>query len=116
MALISLYFFRSAAITVYVLCGLFTSNYVLSVGLLLHLVFQSLAYSQWMFQIVIVVILLSLDFWNTRNVCGRTLVGLRYWSRVDDDGESSWVFESRDVREVCIAIAKDHSDGRSTLR
>jgi hypothetical protein len=32
MALISLYFFRSAAIAVYVLCGLFTDNYVLSVS------------------------------------------------------------------------------------
>jgi hypothetical protein len=60
-----------------------------------------------------VVVLLSLDFWNTRvggllrslrlplklllNVAGRTLVGLRYWNEVDDEGESSWVFESRDV-------------------
>ncbi|KAL7413397.1 hypothetical protein BDY24DRAFT_389936 [Mrakia frigida] len=76
LALLSLYFFRSAAIAVYVLCGLFTDNYVLS--------------------IVMVVILLSMDFWNTRNVAGRTLVGLRYWNQVDEDGESSWVFESRD--------------------
>ncbi|WVR06086.1 hypothetical protein IAU60_003114 [Kwoniella sp. DSM 27419] len=71
-----LYLFRSAAIAVYVLCGLFTDNYVLS--------------------IVVVVVLLSLDFWNTRNVAGRTLVGLRYWNEVDEEGESSWVFESRD--------------------
>lgn len=48
-------------------------------------------------QIVIVVVLLSLDFWNVRNVAGRTLVGLRYWNEVDEDGESSWVFECRDV-------------------
>jgi hypothetical protein len=32
-----------------------------------------------------------------QNVAGRTLVGLRYWNQVDEDGESSWVFESRDV-------------------
>jgi len=32
-------------------------------------------------------------------VAGRTLVGLRFWNQVDDDGESYWVFESRDVRE-----------------
>lgn len=78
MILLSLYLFRSLAIAVYVLMGLFTSNYVLST--------------------VIVVVLLSMDFWNTRNVCGRTLVGLRYWNQVDEDGESAWVFESRDVR------------------
>ncbi|EIW72387.1 hypothetical protein TREMEDRAFT_25430, partial [Tremella mesenterica DSM 1558] len=76
LSLIFLYFFRSAAIAVYVLCGFFTDNYVLS--------------------IVVVVVLLSLDFWNTRNVAGRTLVGLRYWNEVDEEGESSWVFESRD--------------------
>ncbi|WVF70239.1 hypothetical protein IAT40_005028 [Kwoniella sp. CBS 6097] len=76
MSLAFLYLFRSAAIAVYVLCGLFTDNYVLS--------------------IVLVVVLLSLDFWNTRNVAGRTLVGLRYWNEVDEEGESSWVFESRD--------------------
>lgn len=33
-----------------------------------------------------------------KNVSGRTLVGLRFWNQVDDDGESYWVFESRDVR------------------
>ena len=31
-----------------------------------------------------------------QNVAGRRLVGLRYWNQVDDDGESYWVFESRD--------------------
>lgn len=76
VALFFLYFFRTAAIVVYLLCGFFTSNYVLST--------------------VIVVVLLAMDFWNCRNVSGRTLVGLRYWNQVDEDGESYWVFESRD--------------------
>ncbi|RPD82609.1 DUF846-domain-containing protein [Lentinus tigrinus ALCF2SS1-7] len=71
-----LYFFRIAAITVYILGGFFIANYVLSS--------------------VIVVVLLAMDFWNCRNVAGRRLVGLRYWNQVDDDGESYWVFESRD--------------------
>ena len=56
-----------------------------------------------------------------QNVSGRTLVGLRFWNQarlfkfssavfviqtclqVDDDGESYWVFESRDVR-LCIIL------------
>ncbi|KIK78229.1 hypothetical protein PAXRUDRAFT_834664 [Paxillus rubicundulus Ve08.2h10] len=75
-ALFCLYFFRIAAIAVYILCGLFTNNYVLST--------------------VAVVVLLAMDFWNCRNVAGRTLVGLRFWNQVDEDGESYWVFESRD--------------------
>ncbi|GLB36332.1 hypothetical protein LshimejAT787_0306200 [Lyophyllum shimeji] len=76
LALFFLYLFRIAAISVYVLCGFFTDNYVLST--------------------VVVVVLLAMDFWNCRNVAGRTLVGLRFWNQVDDDGESYWVFESRD--------------------
>ncbi|TFK40981.1 Golgi apparatus membrane protein TVP23 [Crucibulum laeve] len=76
LALFFLFFFRIAAIAVYILCGWFTDNYVLST--------------------VAVVVLLAMDFWNCRNVSGRTLVGLRFWNQVDDDGESYWVFESRD--------------------
>ncbi|TFK57372.1 DUF846-domain-containing protein [Heliocybe sulcata] len=76
VVLFFLYLFRSAAIAVYILCGFFTDNYVLST--------------------VFVVLLLAVDFWNCRNVAGRRLVGLRYWNQVDEDGESYWVFESRD--------------------
>ncbi|KIY45390.1 DUF846-domain-containing protein [Fistulina hepatica ATCC 64428] len=76
VALLVLFLFRIAAIAVYILCGWFTDNYVLST--------------------VLVVVLLAMDFWNCRNVSGRVLVGLRFWNQVDDDGESYWVFESRD--------------------
>ncbi|KAJ7132062.1 hypothetical protein C8R44DRAFT_871056 [Mycena epipterygia] len=76
LALFFLFLFRTAAITVYLLSGFVTDNYVLSA--------------------VGVVVLLSMDFWNCRNVAGRTLVGLRFWNQVDEDGESFWVFESRD--------------------
>lgn len=50
-----------------------------------------------MSQTVLVVILLSLDFWTVRNVSGRILCGLRFWNQVDDDGTSFWVFEHRSV-------------------
>jgi len=84
LALFCLYLFRTAAIAVYILCGFFTDNYVLST--------------------VAVVVLLAMDFWNCRNVAGRTLVGLRFWNQVDDDGESYWVFESRDPSRPANAI------------
>ncbi|ESK98385.1 cytoplasm protein [Moniliophthora roreri MCA 2997] len=76
VALFFLYFFRISAIIVYLLAENVVNNYVLST--------------------VLVVVLLAMDFWNCRNVAGRTLVGLRFWNQVDDDGESYWVFESRD--------------------
>ena len=47
-----------------------------------------------------------MDFWNTKNVAGRTLVGLRYWNQVDEDGESYWVFESRDVSVLFIRLSQ----------
>ncbi|KAH9835618.1 DUF846-domain-containing protein [Rhodofomes roseus] len=76
VVLFFLYLFRIAAIAVYLLCGFFTKEFVVST--------------------VLVVVLLAMDFWNCRNVAGRILVGLRYWNQVDEDGESYWVFESRD--------------------
>ncbi|KAI9455848.1 Golgi apparatus membrane protein TVP23 [Russula earlei] len=76
VVLFVLYLFRIAAIATYILCGFFTDNYVVST--------------------VIVVVLLAMDFWNCRNVAGRTLVGLRFWNQVDENGESYWIFESRD--------------------
>jgi hypothetical protein len=34
------------------------------------------------------------DFWFTKNVSGRLLAGLRWWSFVKEDGSSEWIFES----------------------
>lgn len=41
-----------------------------------------------------VTLLLAADFWVTKNVSGRLLVGLRWWNNIKEDGESEWVFES----------------------
>lgn len=43
---------------------------------------------------IIIVLLLSIDFWVTKNVTGRLLVSLRWWSEVREDGSSTWMFES----------------------
>jgi len=75
--------FRVSAILVYLFCSLFTNNFVL--------VF------------VIVVLLLSFDFWTVKNVTGRLLVGLRWWNEVREDGTNYWVFESRQVRGHAVA-------------
>ncbi|VDB99843.1 unnamed protein product [Peniophora sp. CBMAI 1063] len=76
VALLTLYLFRLLALGSYILSGFFPNYYVVSA--------------------VVIVVFLAMDFWNTKNVAGRTLVGLRYWNQVDEDGESFWVFESRD--------------------
>ncbi|KAL8284205.1 hypothetical protein RQP46_004954 [Phenoliferia psychrophenolica] len=84
VALFCLFLFRSLAIATYLLCGFFSSSYV--------------------FSTVIVVVLLSLDFWTVRNVSGRVLVGLRFWNQVDEDGTSFWVFEHRSPDQPANAV------------
>ncbi|XP_015510950.1 uncharacterized Golgi apparatus membrane protein-like protein CG5021 isoform X2 [Neodiprion lecontei] len=79
-------FFRVAAIVVYILCGLFSKSFIGS--------------------FVVIVLLLSMDFWTVKNITGRLMVGLRWWNYVDDDGKSHWVFESRKQNRVSAAEAR----------
>lgn len=44
---------------------------------------------------IIVIILSSFDFWITKNLTGRILVGLRWWNG-EAEGMEGWFFESRD--------------------
>ncbi|XP_062527044.1 uncharacterized Golgi apparatus membrane protein-like protein CG5021 isoform X2 [Bombyx mori] len=70
--------FRCSAIIVYILCGWFSDSFIAS--------------------FVLVILLLSADFWTVKNISGRLLVGLRWWNYVDDNGKSHWVFEARQSR------------------
>lgn len=47
------------------------------------------------------ILLLAVDFWVTKNITGRLLVGLRWWAQVDLDApdgtdETRWIFESKE--------------------
>lgn len=70
--------FRSLAIVAYFVCSWVKASFVTS--------------------FVIIVILLSMDFWTVKNITGRLLAGLRYWNYVDDAGNNHWIFESKKVR------------------
>merc|ERR1719382_1638742 len=43
---------------------------------------------------ILTTIFAALDFWTVKNITGRLLVGLRWWSHVREDGSQEWVFES----------------------
>ncbi|EAL69306.1 hypothetical protein DDB_G0276319 [Dictyostelium discoideum AX4] len=43
---------------------------------------------------IIVTLSSAFDFWVTKNVTGRKLVGLRWWNQIKEDGTNNWVFES----------------------
>jgi len=74
--------------------------------LVFHILFKVLALTTYLFgdllfssapfviPFIIAVIFLALDFWTTKNVSGRFLVGLRWWNEVKDDGSNVWIFES----------------------
>ncbi|CAM9098001.1 unnamed protein product [Chrysoparadoxa australica] len=68
--------FKLLAIFVYIFGGYLSSNFV--------------------FVCVICILLLAFDFWTVKNVTGRRLVGLRWWSYVKEDGSNEWMFESLD--------------------
>lgn len=40
------------------------------------------------------------DFWITKNISGRKLVGMRWWAYIDEDGETEYVYESFDFDVV----------------
>lgn len=65
------------AVLSYILCGWFSDSFITS--------------------FVVVVLMLSADFWTVKNITGRLLVGLRWWNYIDDDGQSHWVYESKKV-------------------
>jgi len=67
--------FRSLALLVYLLCMWFSDSFIGT--------------------FVVIILLLSMDFWTVKNISGRILAGLRWWNYINDEGESTWVFESR---------------------
>ncbi|CAH8649881.1 unnamed protein product [Dicrocoelium dendriticum] len=74
-ALIGHFFFRTAAILIYFFCTWFTYSFVVP--------------------FVLVLISLSFDFWFVKNISGRVLVGLRWSSYTDEEGQTRWRFDSR---------------------
>lgn len=66
-------FWKAAAVLVYIFCGVFSSSFIVN--------------------FVVIVLLLTLDFWTTKNLSGRLLVGLRWWNETTDEG-SNWRFET----------------------
>jgi hypothetical protein len=44
----------------------------------------------------VIVCICAVDFWYTKNISGRLLVGLRWWEEIEEvSGKSIWVFECR---------------------
>jgi len=77
---------------------------------ILHLVFKLVAVLLYLITLhsfittfILVTLLLSADFWVVKNICGRLLAGLRWWSIVDEEGELQWKYETWSSEERAMA-------------
>lgn len=57
--------------------------------------------SRFILHFIVLILLVSADFWNVKNISGRLLVGLRWWNETSlkeglVDFENVWVFETAD--------------------
>lgn len=68
------YAFRGSALVFYLFANVFSSSFIV--------------------QFLIILTLLSMDFWTVKNITGRLMVGLRWWNFVDTEGKNHWKFES----------------------
>lgn len=76
--------FKIIAILSFILLDLFTEN-------------ESIA-------IIIVILSGSFDFWFTKNISGRILVGLRWWNHIKKEtGQEVWLFESKNEQNKAKA-------------
>ncbi|XP_051912315.1 Golgi apparatus membrane protein TVP23 homolog B-like [Hippocampus zosterae] len=56
-------------------------------------------------QTELIVLLQIIDFWYTKNVSGRRMVGLRWWINFDEEGEEEWKFECRVNEDMVNPVA-----------
>ncbi|VDQ09589.1 unnamed protein product [Trichobilharzia regenti] len=75
LALIAHFLFRSLALIIYILCAWFTTSFIAP--------------------FIFILVCLSLDFWVVKNISGRILVGLRWSSYTDEEGQLHWRYDSR---------------------
>lgn len=61
-------------------------------AVVIYLIFWN--YIEFVIGFIVITVCLAIDFWTTKNVTGRLLVGLRWWNEVDEEGNSIWRFES----------------------
>ncbi|KAI1722729.1 NRDE-2, necessary for RNA interference domain-containing protein [Ditylenchus destructor] len=63
-----------------------------ALGVLFY-VFANILSSSFIIQLLALLSLFSADFWTVKNITGRFLVGLRWWSFVDAEGNNHFKFE-----------------------
>lgn len=65
--------------------------------ILRYLVFK-FATDQYLSTFLLITLLISSDFWFTKNIAGRQLAALRWYSQLNEDNQEKWYFVSSQVR------------------
>ena len=50
--------------------------------------------------IIFIIIIGSCDFWYTKNISGRFLVGLRWSNKIKENGNEVWIYESKNEENM----------------
>ena len=71
---------------------------------LIFFLFFSIFTSNEALVMIIVIVCIAADFWYTKNISGRILVGLRWWNKYNPETqENIWMFESKnEIKEPNI--------------
>ena len=83
----------------------------MQVGAIFFYIFSSLFLRNFIVVFVCTLVLIATDFWVTKNITGRYLVGLRYWDEPSEDGTSNWRFEA--IKEVGNNNNNNNNNGSS---
>ena len=98
---------QAAAVLIYIFCGLFGTSFVVNfvvIVLLLTLDFWTVKFcSLKQIQVLSARQLMQQDALQTKNISGRLLVGLRWWNETTDEG-SNWRFETLEEVDSCCYI------------
>lgn len=73
---------------------------IFKIAALLSFIFLAIILEKTSVVYLIVILLGAFDFWITKNIAGRTLVGLRWWNEVKSNGEEVWIFESKNESKI----------------
>ena len=63
-------------------------------------IFQGLLIKSDSIGIIFIIIIGSCDFWYTKNISGRFLVGLRWSNKIKENGNEVWIYESKNEENM----------------
>ena len=80
--------------------GLMLADLILK-GIPIGVYIASWFFSAFIIELAVITVVSSLEFWFTKNVLGRVMVGLRWGRVIHEDGEEEFVYEcKRDEKQI----------------